>query len=297
MTQNILVIGETGQLARALKKEGRGQDLPLLFAGRGALNLSASSQALRKKLMAYDDLGGIILAAAYTDVDGAETHEETAQTVNGIAPGIIARFCAETDIPFVHVSTDYVFDGQGSSPYHPGDTTSPVNAYGRSKKVGELAVLSSRANAAILRTSWLYDGTGKNFLTTMLNLAKSKDTVRVVSDQIGRPTFALHLARACLATLTALQKGGPMEPRLFHVTDSGDPTTWSGFAEFIFENARRFLPQVPVVEPILSKDYPTPAKRPAYSVLDISDYEEKISAALPDWREGVRLAVLEYFSE
>lgn len=297
MTRHILVIGETGQLARALKKEGQSQGLPLKFSNRSALNLEAPARVLKRGLAAYGQVRGIILAAAYTDVDGAETDEKTAQMVNGVAPATVASFCKKKNIPFVHVSTDYVFNGQSKFPYQPSDATSPLNAYGRSKKSGEDAILSLGTNAAILRTSWVYDGTGKNFLTTMLNLAKSHDTVRVVSNQIGRPTLASHLARGCLAAMEALQTEAFTKPRLFHVSNVGEPVSWAGFAEAIFDNARQFLPKVPVVEPILSEDYPAVAKRPAYSALDTSEFEEWVSRPLPSWREGVEQAVSDYFEK
>jgi len=297
MTPNILVIGETGQLARALKFEGRRQDLPLLFSDRGAVNLSEPARMLQEALETYDQLGGIILAAAYTDVEGAETDGKTAHAVNGVAPGIIAKFCKKKNIPFVHVSTDYVFDGRGHSPYRPADSTSPINAYGRSKEAGEAEVVSLGANAAILRTSWVYDAAGKNFLTAMLNLAKSKDAISVVSDQIGRPTFAPHLANACLTAMSNLQNESLNEPQIFHVTDVGVPISWADFAEAIFEDARQFLQQVPTVMPILSADYPTTAMRPFYSVLDTQEFEKKFSTTLPTWRDGMKKAVREFFEK
>lgn len=297
MTQNILVIGETGQLARALKKEGQRQGLSLIFSKRSAVNLEAPARVLKESLTEYGQLRGIILAAAYTDVERAETDEKTVQMVNGVAPATVGSFCKEKNIPFVHVSTDYVFDGQGTSPYQPSDPISPLNAYGRSKEVGEAAIQSLGANAVILRTSWLYDGTGKNFLTTMLNLAKNHDTVRVVSDQVGRPTFASHLAQACLAAIKVLQTEEFSKPRLFHVTDVGESISWADFAEAIFDNARPHLQNAPTVEHILSKDFPTVAKRPAYSVLDTSEFEDWVSAPLPSWEEGVKQAVLEYFQQ
>lgn len=296
MTQNILVIGKAGQLARALKKEGQRQGVPLVFSNRSAVNLEAPARVLKERLTAYGNVQGIILAAAHTDVEAAEADEKTAQLVNGVAPGTVASFCKDKNIPFVHVSTDYVFDGKGTSPYRPSDPTSPLNIYGRSKKAGEAAIQVLGKNAAILRTSWVYDGTGKNFLTTMLNLANSRDTVRVVADQIGRPTYASHLARACLSALTTLQIKEFTEPQIFHVTNVGEPISWAGFAEAIFDNARQFLPNIPSVEPILSEEFPTAAKRPAYSVLDTSEFEDWVSAGLPSWEEGVRQAVLEYFA-
>lgn len=285
----VLVIGQSGQLARALK-----QRLPgAVCLGRDVLDLSDSAdiigQALDAALGANANISGVILAAAYTAVDAAETDVETANTVNGEAPGIIADYCATQNLPLVHVSTDYVFNGTGTQAYKPSDPTDPSNAYGRSKRQGEVAVLKSKADAAILRTSWVYDGTGKNFLTTMLRLAETRDTLGVIADQIGRPTYALDLADACIAALDGL-KNDTNAAGIYHVSNSGDAVSWADFARAIFAATRKEV----TVNSIKTREYPTPATRPAWSLMDISDFETAFDHALPAWKDGMTRALAEH---
>lgn len=284
-----LVIGQSGQLARALKRR-----LPAAVClGRDALDLSHDAEVIRQSLdtalSANTYIDGIILAAAYTAVDNAETDGVTANAVNGYAPGIIAAYCAARNLPLVHVSTDYVFNGTGKQPYKPTDPTAPTNAYGRSKRQGELAVLESKATAAILRTSWVYDGTGKNFLTTMLRLAESRDTLGVVADQVGRPTYAVDLADACLAALKGL-KDDASAAGIYHVSNSGDAISWADFASAIFAAAGKDM----TVNGIATREYPTPATRPAWSLMDISDFEDRFDHALPEWSDGMARALTEH---
>ena len=219
-TAPILIIGKTGQLARALSYELKAEDT--LFLDRPSLDLS-------KPILDLPNCRGLILAAAYTAVDMAETESKLANQVNGVAVGQIAKICARRDIPLVHISTDYVFDGNAAKPWSPKDDTAPLNAYGQSKWLGEQAIIKSKANAAILRTSWVFDGTGQNFLTTMLRLSKTQNRISVISDQIGRPTYAGHLAQACIAALEGLQldraKAG-----LYHATNTGTPVSWADFS-------------------------------------------------------------------
>ena len=259
---------------------------------RTACDLSAPPAVIEKfvESLATD---GVIIAAAYTQVDDAESEYDLAQRVNAAAPGAVAKACARRNLPLVHISTDYVFSGEAKTPYKPSHDIDPINAYGRSKYEGEQAVMKAHDKAAILRTSWVFDGTGKNFMTTMLRLAQSRRELRVVSDQIGRPTYAGHLARASLQTLKALRGGDVAARGIFHATGTGDPISWADFARAIFERAAADLPHVIEVTPIPSSAYPTPAKRPAYSVLETSKFDNAVEA-LPDWKTGLEQAYAEW---
>ncbi|MGE0792533.1 MAG: dTDP-4-dehydrorhamnose reductase [Sandaracinaceae bacterium] len=215
----------------------------------------------------------VINCAAYTDVDGAEADEAAANLVNGTGVGHLVDACDERGIPLIHYSTDYVFDGRASAPYAIDHPIDPVNAYGRSKRLGEEAVLASDGAHLMIRTSWLYAPWGKNFVRTIAGLAKSRPSLRVVDDQRGRPTSAEHLAELSLA----LYEGGARG--VYHGTDGGE-CTWFGFARAI---AARVNPAC-VVEPCTTAEFPRPAVRPAYSVLDLSGTEERIGPRAP-WTE------------
>ena len=274
-----LIIGQTGQLGRALARARP----DAMFLDRAALDLCCDEDAIRAALDAVEPpVPGVIIAAAYTRVDDAEDDADTAHIVNARAPGIIARWCAEAGLPVVYPSTDYVFSGTGERPWEPGDTTDPLNAYGRSKLAGERAVAESGARHVILRTSWVYDSDGRNFLTTMLRLGAERDRVQVVSDQIGRPTHADDLARACLSAVDGNASG------IFHVSGSGPFTSWAGFARHAFEAARHDCR----VDEVPSSHYPTKAERPKNSRLDISAFEQVFGASAPDWRGRVAEAAL-----
>ncbi len=289
----IAIIGQSGQLARALIQQCANSSITATSYDRSALDLTADSEEIERFI---DNLetDGVIIAAAYTAVDQAETDEATVFAVNAEAPAAIARACARRDISLVHVSTDYVFQGKADTPYTVEAPTQPINAYGRSKLAGEEAVIGAQARAAVLRTSWVYDGSGKNFMTTMLRLAQTRSELNVVADQIGRPTFTRHLADACLAVMKDLQSDESSTVRgIYHVTNSGPPISWADFAAAIFERAHEHLPHHMQVSPIPSRDYPTPAKRPAYSVLDLAKFESRFGA-LPHWREGLEQALKDW---
>lgn len=266
----ILVFGKTGQVARELARLAP----DARFLGRDVADLAdpagcaAAIRALRPRL--------VINAAAYTAVDRAETEAALATTINGDAPGAMAGACAALDVPFVHISTDYVFDGSGDAPRAPDAPVAPINAYGRSKLAGEQAVLTSGARAVVLRTSWVFSAHGANFMKTMLRLAATRDELRVVNDQVGGPTAAADIARACLAIGDALAQGAA--GGIQHFAGSPD-VSWAGFATAIFAGAR--LPTR--VVPIPSADYPTPARRPLNSRLDCASLAG-YDIARPDWR-------------
>ncbi|AWH31902.1 dTDP-4-dehydrorhamnose reductase [Stenotrophomonas sp. SAU14A_NAIMI4_8] len=227
----------------------------------------------------------VVNAAAYTAVDRAEQDVEAAFTANAIAPGVIARWCATRGVPMVHYSTDYVFDGQGHRPYHEDDVTAPLGVYGTSKRDGEDAIRAAAGRHLIFRTAWVYASHGANFLRTMLRLGAERPCLRVVADQIGTPTPAILIAEV---TARALQHPDQLSGT-WHLTASGQ-TSWQGFAEAIFDEAvaMGLLPQRPEVEAISSAEYPTPARRPAWSVLDNHAIERAFGVELPRWEDGLR---------
>lgn len=230
----------------------------------------------------------VVNAAAYTAVDRAESEPEPAQAINAIAPGRLAQACAEAGIGLIHFSTDYVFDGRGARPYREDDATAPLNVYGRSKLDGERAIAASGARHLILRTAWVYAAThGQNFLRTMLRVGAQRDELRVVADQRGSPTPTWLLADAVARIL----ERGIVDSGVRHLAAAGE-TTWHGFAEAIFAEAvaRGLLEHAPRVTAIATADYPTPAQRPAYSVLDTQCLRNEYALDLPDWREGLRQA-------
>ena len=227
----------------------------------------------------------VVNAAAYTAVDKAEDDVDAAFRTNAEAPGVLARACALRDIPFVHYSTDYVFDGQGSRPYREDDPTAPLGVYGASKLAGEDAIRAAGGRHLILRTAWVYGQHGHNFMKTMLRLGAERDELRVVADQVGTPTPA-----ALIADVTTELLGLRDAPSgTFHLTPRGE-TSWHGFAEAILEEAlaRGLISRAPKVIPIATSDYPTRARRPGYSRLDIGRLEQVLGRALPEWRTGLR---------
>lgn len=276
MDAPLLVIGQSGQLARALAR----QTTDAITVPRSLFDLSAEPDECHRaldKLIETHQPRGVINAAAYTQVDRAETERALAFRVNADAPALIAQVCAHATIPFVHISTDYVFNGRQTRPWRETDPTEPVNIYGQSKLAGEYSVRDVGGRSAILRTSWVYDLDGRNFVTTMLRLADTHNALKIVDDQVGRPTHADVLADAALA---ALGHDG-----LFHVSGTGDPVSWAEFAKTIFVLAQRDV----TVVPIPSSEFPTDAARPAYSVLDTSKFEREL-IELPHWKETLQQA-------
>ena len=226
----------------------------------------------------------VVNAAAYTAVDKAETEPEAAFRANAEAPAEIAQACKEVGAYFIHYSTDYVFEGQDGRPYLPDDATAPLGVYGASKLAGEEVIRTSGCDYAILRTAWVYASHGKNFLLTMLRLGKDRDELRVVADQIGTPTPA-----SLIADVTAHIVASQHRPSgTWHLTPHGR-TSWHGFAEAIMEGAQRrgLLPKRPLVTAITTADFPTPAARPAWSVLDNASLERDWQLILPDWQLGL----------
>ena len=277
----ILVTGRTGQLAISLAEiAAKRPDIELIFLGRPEFDMENTASIGEQIDARRPDL--VINAAAYTAVDKAETEPERAFAINRDGAAAAARAAERLGAPFVHISTDYVFDGRKAEPYVEMDETGPLNVYGRSKLEGERAVLDAHPQALILRTSWVFSPFGSNFLKTMLRVGAERPELRVVSDQVGNPTSALDLATAILEILPALQSeaGG-----LYHLTGEGS-TSWHGFADFIFQESARRGGPVPALEAISSADYKTAAVRPANSRLDCTAFARRFGVKLRPWTEA-----------
>lgn len=271
----ILVFGETGQVARELAR--RAPDAEHLGRGRADLAMPqvCAAAILERKPSA------VINAAAWTAVDKAETERDAAMVVNALAPGAMAGACAALGIPFVHISTDYVFDGSGERPRTPDDPTGPLGAYGQTKLAGEEAVAKAGGTWAILRTSWVFSAHGANFVKTMLRLSETRDALTVVADQIGGPTPAGDIAAACLAIVETL-KTDPAVRGIYHFSGAPD-VSWADFAREIFRQAGRNV----TVTDIPTEAYPTPAPRPGNSRLDCAATKTVFGIDRPDWRKGL----------
>lgn len=272
-----LVFGRTGQLAIELAR--RAPDRVTVEAlGRDRADLT-DPDACAAAIVATDaDI--VINAAAYTAVDQAESDRDTVRLVNAETPGAMARAAAARSIPFLHVSTDYVFDGSGTRPWAEGDPVAPLGVYGETKLAGERAVAAANGVHVILRTSWVFSAHGRNFVKTMLRVGAERDMLTVVDDQRGGPTAAADIADA-LWTIAAAFHGGKGQSGIFHF--AGTPSvSWADFAEEIF--ARSSLPRKPAIKRIPTSDYPTPAKRPANSTLDCSRIKAVYGIEQPDWR-------------
>ena len=296
MSGQILVTGGSGQLAQALL---RADPRRVRVVGRPEFDfdfpdtIAAAVRAHRPAL--------VINAAAYTAVDAAESAPEAAARANADGPALLAQACRTHSIPLIHVSTDYVFDGLKSEPYTETDLTSPAGVYGRTKLEGEVAVQAAHPGAVILRTSWVYARQGRNFVLTMLNAGKRAPRLRVVADQQGCPTNADDLAAVCLIVgdrlLAAANNPGEADGLggVYHAAGQGG-TTWHGFAEAIFAEAKRFGWPQPPIEPIATSDWPTPAARPANSRLNCNKLAAVFGARLPDWRISLAAAVADICS-
>jgi dTDP-4-dehydrorhamnose reductase len=313
MKPKILLIGKNGQLGRELQRS-----LPehgeVVAVGREELDLTNSGEIRRTTRHVRPDL--IVNAAAYTAVDQAEADEQTARKVNAMAPGIIAEEAREIDATVIHYSTDYVFDGTKKSPYDESDYTNPLNMYGCTKLAGEVAIEKSGAKYFIFRTGWLYSMHGRNFLGTVLNLARQREELRIVDDQIGSPTWAREIADGTAKVIARLFSDGtssvtssPSDMSGVYHMSAGGAGSWYDFATAILENshlipasrhsiggnisvesmdkliiARRVLP-------VLTAEYPSAAQRPAYSVLSNSRISQLFGVQLPDWRTQLQNAL------
>lgn len=286
MTLHVLVFGRTGQVATELRRLA-GPELKITSLGREEADLAAPESLTGVIEATAADI--IINAAAYTAVDGAEADEALATRINGEAPGAMARAAAARGLPFLHVSTDYVFDGSKAGPWVEGDHPAPLGAYGRSKLAGEEAVLAAGGDHVILRTAWIFSSHGRNFLRTMLRVGAERENLTVVDDQRGCPTAASDIAATLIKIARAFQQGQG-HPGIFHY--AGAPAiTWCGFAREIF--ARADWMRAPEIQPIASADWPTPAARPRNSVLDCSRVRDVFGIEQPDWRLALDKAMAE----
>jgi dTDP-4-dehydrorhamnose reductase len=271
----LLVFGRTGQVATELARIAP----HATFLGRDAADL-ADPPACAAAIAAHRP-DAVINAAAWTAVDRAESEEAAARAVNADAPGAMAGACATLGVPFVHISTDYVFDGTGTAPFTPLAPTGPLGAYGRTKLAGEAAVRTSGATHAILRTSWVFSAHGANFVKTMLRLSDTRDRLTVVADQTGGPTPAAAIAQACL-TMAAHLARDPGASGTYHFSGAPD-VTWADFARTIFAASGRTTQ----VADIPTSDFPTPARRPANSRLDCTTTHTTFGIPRPDWHAGL----------
>lgn len=304
MKPRILLIGSTGQvgheLAGTLTRIGE-----VVVPERAALDLTRTPDVARIIHDTYPQI--IVNAAAYTAVDLAEKEPEKARAINTEAPAAMAVAAAELNALLVHYSTDYVFDGSKESPYAEDDSTNPLNVYGRTKLDGENAIRDSGCRHLILRTAWVYATRGKNFLLTILRLASQREELRIVSDQIGAPTWAHEIARATSSMLerhAAAAAGDAPPTGTFHVT-AGGTTNWHAFATAILDEAAKLPGANPWlsaalgggsivtkrITPITTADYPTPARRPAYSVLSNERLTHSYRLQLPEWRDQLKAAL------
>jgi dTDP-4-dehydrorhamnose reductase len=285
----VLLLGSQGQVSRELQQSLQGKvDLQVL--GSAQLNLAQSQQIRRQVEAARPAL--IINAAAHTAVDQAESEPEQAFAINATAPGILAEVAAELGAPLIHYSTDYVFDGCKNTPYDENDAPNPLSVYGRSKLAGEQAIAAVGGAHLILRTSWVYSQYGKNFLLTMQRLLQERDSLNVVSDQIGAPTWAGSIAQASTQLIEHWQNGQAGPWGTYHLTALGE-TSWYGFADAIAAELRKAGKAVASLQPIPSSDYPTPAIRPRNSRLDCSRLQRDWAVQLPHWQVALQQCLAE----
>jgi len=286
--QLIVVTGKDGQLGYELMQlnEQYDQQYEFLFVGRNELDLN--NQNAIYNFIDTNKPNFFINAAAYTAVDKAETDEDAAYATNAIAPSIIANACNKNNCQLIHISTDYVFDGEKNTPYLPTDITNPLNAYGASKAAGEKLVMENNPTAIIIRTSWVYSSHGKNFVNTMLKLMSERAEISVVDDQIGNPTNAADLAEAIMKIVLLKSTNSHLinKQQLYHYTNTGN-ISWFQFAQAIQEIANLKC----VVKPIPSSAYPTPAKRANYGVLEINNIAKDFEIEIKDWRKSLEKVI------
>ena len=286
----LLIAGWQGQVARALVELApSAPDVEAFAVGRPGLDLCNAATITRAMTDFKPDV--IINSAAYTAVDKAESESAAAFALNRDGARLLAEAAAKRNAAIIHISTDYVFDGSKASPYVEDDAVAPQNVYGRSKREGENAVRGANAQHIIARTAWVYSPVGANFVKTMLRLAGERDSLRVVDDQMGNPTYAPHLARALL-DIARKVRHAPRDGQwgTYHLAGRGD-VSWCGFAREVFRVSAGLGGPSASVTAIGTAEYPTPAARPMNSRLDCSKAEQTFGVALPDWREGVRECV------
>jgi len=291
----ILLTGSNGQLGWELFKqckevgfEIKGVDLP-------EHDITNAVQ-VEKNILDYGP-SLVINAAAFTNVDGAETEQDLAFLVNRDAPAHLAQLCSYTGIPLIHFSTDYVFDGQKDVPYKETDPVSPLNVYGQSKLEGEIRIRSRLEEHIIIRTSWLYGTHGKNFVKTMLTLGEKRESIKVVNDQFGSPTSTADLSEAILKIVSIIQNKNATAWGTYHYCGQGI-TSWHGFSQAIFNIAKNVLPlKIKRIEPIPSNVFNAKADRPAFSSLDCRHINKKFGINTKPWRKSLEIMINRLINE
>ncbi len=283
----VLVFGQNGQVAQALAQISPPAGLTLTFAGRDRCDLQTADPA---ELISALKPAAVINASAYTAVDRAESEPDLAYRLNRDAVGAMARACAAAGLPFVHISTDYVFAGDKSTPYVETDALEPISIYGASKAEGEAAVEAAGGRWTILRTAWVFSPFGANFIKTMRRFAAERDAMSVVDDQRGRPTFAADIAAVCLEAVQRGLSGDDSLQGLFHIAGADD-AVWADVAERVFQEAERRTGRRPVMTRIPTSAYPTPARRPGNSSLDTAKLQAAAGWTPRPWRETVDLCL------
>lgn len=273
----VLVFGNSGQVAKELQRH-MPTGIHSEFLGRDQVDVSVAGACAEAIAKSAADV--VVNATAWTAVDKAESEPDGAWAVNAKAPGEMAEACNRKKIPLIHLSTDYVFAGTGSSPHEPDSPRAALNVYGKSKAAGETAISASGGNHLVLRTSWIFSSSGNNFVKTMLKLGLERKQLRIISDQIGSPTPAASIALAIIKAATAMHSGA--SGGVHHFAGAPD-TSWSGFAREIFRQASLDVQ----VDDILTTDYPTPAKRPLNSRLCCKSLNHAFGIERPDWRAGL----------
>lgn len=292
----VIVIGKEGQVARALAERASAHGATTILLGRPELDLADPSGI--EDILVETEGDVVVNAAAYTAVDQAENEPDLADAINGTGPGAIAGAAASMNVPIIHLSTDYVFDGTADRPYREDDEPCPIGAYGSSKLLGEKAVAAETPDHVILRTAWVYSPFGRNFVKTMLRLARERDELGVVSDQYGSPTSALDIADGIFVVGRNLlaRRDEPQLRGVFHMTGLGF-ANWAEFASEIFQQSAHYSGPTARVRPIATADYPTPAKRPANSRLDCSKLAALHGVTLPPWRSSLETCIKRLLDE
>jgi len=289
-TGKILIFGVLGQVGGALCARLGARAVGLTPADADFLNPQSLSRVLDEHKPS-----AVINAAAYTAVDQAESDRDRAFLLNAESPGVLARWCATHETPFIHYSTDYVYPGQCDHVMTEQEPCGPLNVYGESKLAGDRAVAAAGGRYLIFRTSWVYDATGNNFFRTMLRLGQDREKLRVVADQTGSPTFAGHIADLTIETMDRFLIPGRAASGVYHLCNSGF-TSWRAFAEVIFQQAREAgIPlKVRSVEPLTTDEYPTPARRPLNSRLSLEKFQATFGLIPPTWQQGLEACMRDY---
>ncbi len=291
----IFVAGSSGQVALSLKEAAEQAGITLTTAGRPDCDLT-NPEGMKEAITAFKPTA-IVNAAAYTAVDAAEDNEAIATAINADGPAALAKIAADLSVPFIHISTDYVFDGTKDGAYVETDTVAPSGAYGRSKLAGEIAVMKANPESIILRTAWVYSPFGKNFLKTMLMLASNRDELGIVGDQYGNPSYAPDIADAILEVIKCIKAADTLSDfaGIYHLAGTGD-TNWHGFASAIFNEGSKYGHSVPKANALTTAEYPTPATRPANSRLNCSKIQQTFNITMPKWQTSTEKCVKRLFA-